>query len=213
MISRTLTVLLLSTAPIVLSAQSRLRGTLIEHSTERPMHCYTVVLLDSAGAPIDSAVTARGGAFEFTLSDRALFRLRVGTDSVSGVLTAPERMGTGTLLTRSYRIPWLERGAVRPDPAKPVAQSRFRLARGSALPEYPPELLRDGVSGYVLFAYAIDTLGRVDSSSALPLRATHALFARAVQDAFPRMRFEPWTPAGAEHCALLQQRFDFRLEP
>jgi hypothetical protein len=210
---RLLTIIALLAAPLALPAQSTLSGKLVEDSSGRPMYCYPVFLLDSAGTIRDSAVTERGGTFELRLPDSALFRLRVGADSASAPLTAPERAGTRALLTRLYRIPWITHYADAPDTVRPAAPRRFRAARSSRGPEYPRDLQAAGTSGYTLFAFAIDPRGRIDTASALALRATHPGFARAVRDALPRMRFEPWTPLPHEHCALLQQRFDFALEP
>jgi TonB family protein len=208
---RILTSLLLLLAPFALGAQSTLSGKLVEHATDRPMYCYRVVLLDSADVALDSTVTWRGGTFEFAIPDSALFRLRIGEPGGVPLFTEPERVGTRADLTRLYRIPWLAQSATLPDTVRPAPQQRFRPAQYSPGPRYPRELRDARISGYALFSFAIDTLGSIGAESALALRATHPLFAQAVQDAMPRMRFEPWKPEGAEHCALLQQRFEFEI--
>jgi len=210
MTPRHFTLLLLVAAPCSLAAQSTLSGKLVEHATGRPMYCHKIVLLDSAGAPRDSTVTWRGGTFEFAVPADAPFQLRIASPGPSPLLTAPERAELATHFSRLYRIPWIEHAAVEPDTVRPHPQRRFRQRRGNG-PEYPPELRDAGISGYAHFTYAIDTLGRIDAESALPTRVTHEPFARAVDVALARMRFHAWRPDGGEHCALIQQRFDFKL--
>src|SRR5687767_260789 len=69
---------------------------------------------------------------------------------------------------------------------KPVMQ-----APNSATPGYPDVLRRAGVEGEALVSFVVDTTGRVEPGSFKVIRATHELFAAAVRNALPRMRFFP----------------------
>src|SRR5215207_1529293 len=69
---------------------------------------------------------------------------------------------------------------------RPVVQ-----APNSAAPAYPDMLRQAGVEGEALVSFVVDTLGRVDVASFKVIRTTHDLFAAAVKNALPRMRFIP----------------------
>ena len=71
---------------------------------------------------------------------------------------------------------------------------------------------RRWVPGGVVIAFAVDTTGRIDTSTVLALRATHQQFLNSVQAAVPRMRFEPFSLSGGPDCVLAVQPFLFRFD-
>lgn len=82
----------------------------------------------------------------------------------------------------------------------------------SAAPSYPPELLAAGVTGSALMRYVVDTTGRVDVRTIEPLRTSHALFARAVREALPLMRFSPAKIGALPVRQLVEQEFFFKID-
>ena len=198
--------------PQLLGAQTTLSGRVLELSSGKPLACVSVLLLDSAGVARDSQKTWVGGTFELRAPAGEPFRLRFISDLLTDVHTEFEPPGTATLLTREYRIPlfpdtslFVQRLDGRNDTAL------IRPLPNSPGPRYPPELRQAGIEGDVFFTYMVDTLGRIDVASAIPLRASQSLFLRSVERALPRMRYLPWKSAQQGHCVRVVQPFAFRL--
>jgi TonB family protein len=83
---------------------------------------------------------------------------------------------------------------------------------GSAAPQYPSDLVKDGIQGSVLVQFVVDTTGFADSSSLRIIRATHEDFARAVRAALPYMRFFPAKVGPKKVRQLVEQEFTFKIE-
>lgn len=84
-------------------------------------------------------------------------------------------------------------------------------APGSAIPAYPDILRQAGVEGEALVSFVVDTTGRVDISTFKVMRSTHDLFASAVRNALPRMRFIPAMVYDRKVRQLVQQPFSFAI--
>jgi len=89
---------------------------------------------------------------------------------------------------------------------KPAAQ-----APNSATPAYPDILRQAGVEGEALVSFVVDTAGRIDVASFKVVRSTHELFAVAVRNALPRMRFLPAEIGDRKVRQLVQQPFSFAI--
>jgi len=81
----------------------------------------------------------------------------------------------------------------------------------SATPRYPEALRQAGVDGRVLVRFVVDTIGKVDMSSVQVLESTHDLFARAVRDALPALRFKPAETGGHHVRAMAEMPFEFQI--
>lgn len=89
---------------------------------------------------------------------------------------------------------------------KPVMQ-----APNSPTPQYPDILRQAGVEGEALVSFEVDTLGRADISTFKVIRTTHELFATAVKNVLPRMRFIPAEVGARKVRQLVQQPFSFAI--
>ena len=89
---------------------------------------------------------------------------------------------------------------------KPVMQ-----APNSPTPQYPDILRQAGVEGEALVSFVVDTTGRADVGSFKIIRTTHELFATAVKNALPRMRFIPAEVGDRKVRQLVQQPFSFAI--
>jgi protein TonB len=89
---------------------------------------------------------------------------------------------------------------------KPVMQ-----APNSPSPQYPDILRQAGVEGEALVSFVVDTSGRADVASFKVIRTTHDLFATAVKNALPRMRFIPAEVGAQKVRQLVQQPFSFAI--
>jgi protein TonB len=89
---------------------------------------------------------------------------------------------------------------------KPVTQ-----APNSAAPAYPDILRQAGVEGEALVSFVVDTMGRVDQATFKVIRTTHDLFASAVKNVLPRMRFIPAELGDRKVRQLVQQPFSFAI--
>jgi protein TonB len=90
---------------------------------------------------------------------------------------------------------------------KPVMQ-----APNSATPRYPEILKSAGVEGEVLASFVVDTTGRAEPGSFKVLKTSHELFASAVRNALPNMRFLPAEVGGKKVKQLVQQPFVFAIQ-
>ena len=89
---------------------------------------------------------------------------------------------------------------------KPVMQ-----ASNSVAPAYPDILRQAGVEGEALVSFVVDTSGRVDQATFKVIRTTHELFASAVKNVLPRMRFIPAELGDRKVRQLVQQPFSFAI--
>jgi len=89
---------------------------------------------------------------------------------------------------------------------KPVRQ-----APGSIMPRHPDSLRVARVEGEVVAAFIVDTTGLADTTSLKILKSTHRLFAAAVRDALPHMRFIPAELGGVKVKQLVMQPFVFNI--
>lgn len=85
------------------------------------------------------------------------------------------------------------------------------LASNSAGPVYPDILRQAGVEGEAVVSFVVDSTGRVDLATFKVMRTTHELFAVAVKNALPRMRFIPAELGGKSVRQLVQQPYSFAI--
>lgn len=83
----------------------------------------------------------------------------------------------------------------------------------SAGPEYPQALALRGVEGSTMLRFVVDSTGFIDMSTVQVTSATHRLFALAVLDAMPKMRYRPARIGDRAVRLLVQQAFWFKIEP
>ena len=78
-------------------------------------------------------------------------------------------------------------------------------------PVYPPTLMAKGIEGSVLATFIVGVDGRPDLETYIALEATDSLFAIAVRDALPRMKFRPAKINSTPVRQLVEQRFFFKV--
>ena len=110
---------------------------------------------------------------------------------------------------RSGRITSDAEGATEARFAFEVEQP-VRLARRYGPPVFPPELAAAGISGEALLRFIVDTAGRVEPGTTVPLRATHPEFADAGRRAVSLWQFTPALRDGrtVRQVVELPLRFD-----
>lgn len=84
-------------------------------------------------------------------------------------------------------------------------------AEGNPQPAYPEALRSSGVEGEVDAQFVVDVNGRADMSTFKVLKATNDLFAAAVRNALPHMKFYPAEVGGHKVRQVVQQAFMFNL--
>ncbi len=82
----------------------------------------------------------------------------------------------------------------------------------SPQPRYPDILRSAGVEGEVMAQFVVDTTGRVEMNTFKVLKSSHDLFAAAVRNALPGMRFIPAEVGGRKVKQLVQQPFQFAIQ-
>lgn len=81
----------------------------------------------------------------------------------------------------------------------------------SPSPEYPDILRRAGVEGEALVQFVVDSTGKADMTTFRVLHATHSLFADAVRNVLPRVRFSPAQVGNRRVRQLAEQVFGFSI--
>jgi len=81
----------------------------------------------------------------------------------------------------------------------------------SSAPAYPMELLAKNVEGFATLRFVVDSTGLIDLSTIRLIEATHPMFAKAVQEAMPRMRFRPAKMGANAVRQLGEQVFKFEI--
>jgi hypothetical protein len=127
-------------------------------------------------------------------------------ESVQRVFSAMHR-STSTMSVWRENIPVFDR-------SKPYfnfqVEQQARPKPGNS-PGYPEALRSRNVEGETLFQFVVDTTGMVDLSSVRVLKSSHPLFALAVYQKLPRMRFDPAVLSGRRVKEIVQQPYNFNL--
>jgi TonB family protein len=87
-----------------------------------------------------------------------------------------------------------------------------QFSDGSAVPQYPPELLARRVPGTVTVRFVVDTSGAADVQSLEIIDSSDPQFAASVRDALPRMKFQPARLNGKRVRQLVEQPFRFNVD-
>lgn len=82
----------------------------------------------------------------------------------------------------------------------------------NAAPQYPASLERQGISGQVIAQFVVDESGMPERQTVRVVQSSHALLAEAVEDAIPRMRFQPAEVGGRKVRQLVQHPFVFAID-
>ena len=144
--------------------------------------------------------------------------LGLAAGDVPAEATEPSPTGTAGGRTRVEG----EAEAVTPVPEEEPVYEEFVLSEidvdsavttdpESGGPEYPPELLADGVEGVVGARFIVDSTGRIKPGSFIAFESTHPLFTKAVEEALPRMKFRPAYVGTKRVQQLVVQSFAFRI--
>jgi protein TonB len=81
----------------------------------------------------------------------------------------------------------------------------------SPKPKYPAVLESSGIPGEVQAQFVVTSSGKADMASFKVLKSTNELFAQAVKNVLPRMRFSPAQIGGKPVNQLVQQSFQFAV--
>ena len=82
----------------------------------------------------------------------------------------------------------------------------------SAAPEYPPSMVLRKMEGSAVLRFVVDSTGLIDMTTVRVMSATHQLFAQAVLEAMPRMKYRPARIGVHAVRLLVEQSFAFRIE-
>ncbi|MBI2406955.1 MAG: energy transducer TonB [Gemmatimonadetes bacterium] len=82
----------------------------------------------------------------------------------------------------------------------------------SAVPAYPQLLEKQGIEGMAVVRFVVDSTGLADLATFRVVETNHSLFAAAVREALPRMKFHPATvgPRKVRQMVELPFRFNVR---
>ena len=202
---RALCLLALPFAPL---AAQVIAGQAMDPRIKKPVASVLDRLVaDSSDIVLDSARTDASGKFHFGTRPVTTFRLEFshGPDANSktrAVSLAPEE-SWDPLIPLPADMPMVYAETEVTTPVLPLPNVDW--------PHFPDSLSRAGVSGFVLLAFVVDTLGRVEVETVQVLRMTHRGFLEAVVRFLPRARFMPAMINGEEARQLVHQPYEFNI--
>jgi len=127
-------------------------------------------------------------------------------DGVFESSNARTDIGTASAATR-------EGGATGGSGVVAVADKPALAWADNPVPRYPEELRLSRARGSVRVRFVIDANGKVRLPSVTILSATHPLFADAVREVLPGLRFMPAEAGNRAVAVLVEQTFDFTMTP
>src|SRR5512133_894652 len=110
---------------------------------------------------------------------------------------APEPLAEAAAAQNAFTLLDVDTGAVR-DPS-------------SAVPVYPSLLEKQGIEGTAIVRFVVDTTGRADLATFRLVETNHPLFAAAVRDALPGMKFHPATVGPNKVRQMVELPFEFQI--
>ena len=130
---------------------------------------------------------------------------------IAGIAACTSRIGDGIAGPK----PVIGARSADVNPDQPYFEFQVNKAAqqipGSGNLQYPDVLRAANVSGVVLVQFVIDENGAVVPGTFKVLKSDHALFAKAVENALPTMRFRAAELRGTKVKQLVQQPFAFSL--
>ncbi|HSJ23752.1 MAG TPA: carboxypeptidase-like regulatory domain-containing protein [Longimicrobiales bacterium] len=88
-------------------------GTLRAEDPDRPIAGARLILLDTDGAPVDSAVTERAGTFRLSASAAGSYTVYFHLDGWAGVPSRALELETGATMEFEFRVPLIANSAIR----------------------------------------------------------------------------------------------------
>lgn len=82
----------------------------------------------------------------------------------------------------------------------------------SVAPDYPATLVARKVEGGAVLRFVVDSTGLIDMTTVHVISATHSLFAKAVIEAMPRMKFRPARIGPRAVRLLVEQTYSFKIQ-
>lgn len=205
MSSRVLSVLLLILLARSAGAQTSIGGVAVDSRLKRPLPCVTVRLLGPDSTLRASTRASATGAFAFTRNDTGTYHLRFEAWGFHAVTTGPQRIVPGERSERMYGM-WLY----------PIVDPRdilgARLLHSDARPIWlrtdsrERTLVLDRV-GDVFARFAVDSTGRVDTTSIVMIRADSPDMDRDTRRQLARSVWEPGRAGERPVCDLVGQSF------
>jgi hypothetical protein len=184
-------------------AQALIGGMVQEVSTERPVRCLSVALEDSSGTAVDSTWTRRGGRFQFLVTQPGRYRVRFFMRGLVDARSDWEQLGGDAEVARTFRVSMVaDSSVVASLLADEGKRSMLRIRGEPPRPRYPTVLLDRRTPGVVVLAIPVDTTGRADQESLIPLYASHPEFLKAALEAFAYAEFERFVLPNGQECVL-----------
>lgn len=198
-----------------------------------PYECLHVALLDSSGKWIDHTVTDSAGRFLLEAPRPGRYQVQfdvVGAEPIAGPL---DTLKEGDFKQRAYSLAFTTLTR-RDTSANAEYQERWRRdsivsrqlreqesdsgwVSHKALPGptgllYPRSLSANGVEGFVVSLFIVDSAGRTRTASWHAVDATHVEFAKAVAASVPAWQWKPATKHGQPVCELSMDFTRFYVE-
>lgn len=193
----------LLTQPAPARAQALIGGIVQEVSSERPVRCLSVALEDWSGTAVDSTWTRRGGFFQFLVMQPGRYRVRFWMKGLVDARSDWAQLSGDAEVARTFRIPMVaDADLVTRLLADKADPQMLRLKGDPPRVRYPAALRNRGVRGLVVLVIPVDTMGKADQESVIPLVASEPEFLKEALKAFAKVEFERFTLPEGQECVM-----------
>jgi TonB family protein len=183
-------------------------GEAVDATTHAPLTKLRVSLIAANGDTVGASTTDAGGVFVIPHRGGVL-HLRFDGRGFHSVFAAPDTLKPDSVLERRYDLKLVPIPLDSIFSVSQVDTAAFVDSRHSALPRYPEALEQERVSGFVILAFVVDTVGDVEEGSVRVVRSSQEEFVRAILKVLPRIKYKPARLGDRKVRQAAQQTFKF----
>jgi hypothetical protein len=199
-------------------------GRAVDADTKKPIACVRVALEDSAQNAVARSRTGPTGTFYLAAPRPGTYRVRIETLGWAPVYGPSELAGPDAEKQHEYEVRFsdqmimsrLARADEDIEHAQPLGVTRTagntlvrRVSLGGSDVMPIVNVVGSAPAGTIWAQFAVDSTGRVDSSSVSVPSTANARQVAAAKALLPRVRFNPARESGKPVCELLRMEVNF----
>ena len=185
-----------------------LGGQVVQLDTKKPLGGAAVALVNDSAEVVATASASTEGVFYLDAPAPGVYRLVLFVSGASFVSPFVQ-LDSGRTLEREFSVPDVPASFASTLFARDVGTPATPVP-GNRDPDYPAELVQQGVRGVISTMFVVDESGQPNVSTLRVLSvAPNERFVEAIREALPRTRFVPAKKDGDFVPQVVQYTYDF----